>query len=660
MRRTVALLLVVLGCGDSTSDTDASVSDAMGDVAADTPVRDGGFDVLGDAPAPDAGPRADQSHPTLHGFRIREAERDRIWFESSEPLVAGDATGFALVGRSVASIHIEDGRTDGHYFVASAPFDFWDNDSLRYEGGSGIEDSEGNPLVEFPLTWIRNELPEPASTLERFVTVDAAGGGTGTSESDAWTLVEATQLAEPGTTVWIKAGDYGAVELRITNDGEADRPIKFIGYRNAIGDVEGLYYAHGDGELDPTELPLLRGTSREDGTAVSLRSSENIILRNLQIQNYRYGIISASGPSSHVLVDSVLVHSVGGTSPGTEGNGVHFKGDGGNNINRVTNTTCINVSFEAIWAWGDHNLFANNTVICDETTTRQAGTDYYLAVRGVGNIITHSRAERIGDVMHGGHAMGSKAFRTPSEYNLVANSIARGFSGESFYWAYPDARFNVTRDCVSEGDSRTNDGNLSFKARDGASFNLFQDCVSFHSSAAIVIEDSVEEDNNGLASNNTWRNIVGYDSVYAIRATTSYNNPSGGGPSTDVYSGNRIEHCTFYDTDSTIRNSAVSEDNILTHSVFYSTGEYLRSRTDVAGWIQSYNNYFAQSFETPEGQNMLSSDPRFVDAESGDFRLQDDSECIDAGDPDAQPSTDFNAAARPQGAAPDLGAFEAR
>jgi len=56
--------------------------------------------------------------------------------------------------------------------------------------------------------------------------------------------------------------------------------------------------------------------------------------------------------------------------------------------------------------------------------------------------------------------------------------------------------------------------------------------------------------------------------------------------------------------------------------------------------------------------NLLGMDPRFVNAAMGDFHLMTGSPAIDAADPAATLTSDYDGTARPQGSARDIGAFE--
>ena len=56
------------------------------------------------------------------------------------------------------------------------------------------------------------------------------------------------------------------------------------------------------------------------------------------------------------------------------------------------------------------------------------------------------------------------------------------------------------------------------------------------------------------------------------------------------------------------------------------------------------------------GEGNIDADPLFVDPENGDYHLQADSPCIDAGTPDGAPPDDLEG--NPRDEAPDMGAYE--
>jgi predicted outer membrane repeat protein len=57
-----------------------------------------------------------------------------------------------------------------------------------------------------------------------------------------------------------------------------------------------------------------------------------------------------------------------------------------------------------------------------------------------------------------------------------------------------------------------------------------------------------------------------------------------------------------------------------------------------------------------EGEGNIDADPMFVDADNGDYQLQADSPCIDAGTPDC--ATDYDIDGNPRDDEPDMGAYE--
>jgi hypothetical protein len=55
---------------------------------------------------------------------------------------------------------------------------------------------------------------------------------------------------------------------------------------------------------------------------------------------------------------------------------------------------------------------------------------------------------------------------------------------------------------------------------------------------------------------------------------------------------------------------------------------------------------------------LLGIDPKLAGPASNDYHLQLNSPAIDAADPAATPTPDFDGTSRPQGARSDMGAFE--
>jgi hypothetical protein len=58
------------------------------------------------------------------------------------------------------------------------------------------------------------------------------------------------------------------------------------------------------------------------------------------------------------------------------------------------------------------------------------------------------------------------------------------------------------------------------------------------------------------------------------------------------------------------------------------------------------------------GEDSVSGDPQLADPSGGDYRLTAGSPAVDQASPDLAPDVDYDGTSRPQGAAPDIGAFE--
>jgi parallel beta-helix repeat protein len=97
---------------------------------------------------------------------------------------------------------------------------------------------------------------------------------------------------------------------------------------------------------------------------------------------------------------------------------------------------------------------------------------------------------------------------------------------------------------------------------------------------------------------------------------------------------------------------ARARNNIFSHNLWHNaTGGNLLGLGDNGS--VSLTTWNAESWA-----HDFSGDPQFVDAVSHDFQLRFGSPAIDAADPAYAPDDDFITASRPQGAVPDIGAYE--
>jgi hypothetical protein len=103
------------------------------------------------------------------------------------------------------------------------------------------------------------------------------------------------------------------------------------------------------------------------------------------------------------------------------------------------------------------------------------------------------------------------------------------------------------------------------------------------------------------------------------------------------------------------------------NNIFYRNSESTNGDNAV-GYLGSYNNIVVRnnlsyttsgSASLPSGNgNIVGQDPRFVDLSVSNFRLQSNSPAINTGIAQLTPSVDIAGVLRPQGSAPEIGAYE--
>lgn len=118
----------------------------------------------------------------------------------------------------------------------------------------------------------------------------------------------------------------------------------------------------------------------------------------------------------------------------------------------------------------------------------------------------------------------------------------------------------------------------------------------------------------------------------------------------------KIINCTFSENNSYFGDGMYcyrSASPIVTNCIFYhsftsqiyvATGNPIVSYSDIQGGYPGIGN--------------IDADPLFIAPESQNYRLSENSPCIDAGTDSGAPSTDLEDNTRPQGGAYDIGAYE--
>lgn len=615
MTRTLALFaLLLVACGDDSMDgpdaaptMDSSVgqdgspdvdpSDASAPDAADTGVNvgDGGADAESpDANSPDAGPPPTGVTARLFNFRVEDERASCVMFDSTLPLEASNGTGFIVSGKTVTDVTIADEGLSGHCFSVSEAFNFWDNNTIRYEGGSDMG------VHPFELQNIANNIPEPPRGTDRFVRADATGGGDG-SLGDEWTLEEAGRAAAAGQTVHVRAGDYGDANLIIANSGTPDSPIRFIGYRNMPGDEPDLGWAYPDNtEFDANVMPLLDGRNEFEGRGIETRGSY-IIVKNFQVQRYQR-LFFIQRPSSFVVVDNVLVNR------GTYG----FLQDGGGQNNRISNSTVYQTHTTGFRMYGDFNRIENSRIYDDRvngTEERESPSmDYYVVVKGLSNIVRGCHLERIeqpecfglgSGCDHSGHGLSLKANGGPTtEYNLAENIEVVGIKLSIEVW-HPFVAHNVFRNIrVWRTEATAKDKSGGIDILQGAHDNIFDGITVNDTSFGVFFTGPGNDGNvfrNSVFSNNT--------------TTMRIDNP---------IQDNAFIGCTFFANGSltSMSGAASSSNNQIVNTLI---SQVPRSG-DITGFEFRFSNFWA-SFTTPAGEGNTALDPTFADGSMGDFHF---------------------------------------
>ncbi len=644
-RFRVALLIVALaiacalitapGCSESASDGTPD-----GGSAADAGPSDGGVDPDGGDGGEGGTGSDDGLHPVLSGFQVDHSHRDRLTFDSSEPITASATTGFIVSGKTLTGVVILPDATTGHYLLVGDDFTFWDNNTIRYQGGGDLQDLAGNELHPFTLRYVVNEVAEPAPTgTVYYVDSSVSSSGNGTSEAQAFkTIQDAASLANAGTTIWVKAGDYGGENVVFATDGTPTEPIRLLGYKTTTGDHPSLTRSVGMA-FSSTELPLLSGGT---GHGISLHQRAYFIVKNLQIGDYT-GHGFYTNDLSYTHFDNIYLKDCDWGMQSIDQSSSH---------NRLTHSYIADMHSGGV-------RFQNRFHLIDDlwsVSSKVVHEDYYIViyggpVDGGHNIVRNAYVYRYADDTHTGHGISLKAgdLTFQLEYNLIEDCEILNSENGSIELRHSATKHNVIRGILAHTDTfdheTYNTSGINFE--NGTSYNIVESSrIACKNAFGFTENEEDGSDTQPGGSHNTIHNTIVYDSQYVV-----------GAYSPTVNTNNRWINCTFHNVDYLVTGLWNTSTDM-----FDSTNEIINcSMSDIPDKIRYgnpsptiYSSNFYGSWTSGEGPGSLNLDPHYVDVGNGDYTPQNAG--LKAGVP--HEGVEYDAAETERDDPPTIGALE--
>jgi len=493
-----------------------------------------------------------------------------------------------------------------------------------------------------------------------YVSISGNSSNSGLSESVPWSISHAFSTADAGDTVYIKAGDYGALNLSVANAGTVDSPIHFIGYKNIPNDIVsnmGSTMSYGDA-LDPTEMPLLNGSILNNanflGTGIYIAKAY-IHISNFQITKYKIGL---SVTRDYCVINNIIVHKVGDFDPshtyvpgGDVSAFLNYEGVGISVYsNNVTIHDCLVVNAGAEGFRFSNSSFTNHAynAVYSDTETNPCDYYYLLANGSDNNNLENIYVERVGDLLHRGHGL---VYKVDAQNNQATDC---SIVGTNIELQFIDVKENTFTNClVTPGI----DGTGSIRIANASHHNTFINC-SINNAQGIIFSDTSEEPNEFAGNNNDFINCI----FSNMKSTINYHWYSTDYEDSPAFN-NTFYNCVFYNLNYLFMvdrvNYGNSMVNCIVQDVVSERFEYYPSlHTDIVLNFDYGNSNFYNSFDPVDGDsNITNYNPEFIDPTNGNFSLQATSPLIDLGQTTAY-AFDIDGVIRPQGDSFDLGIYE--
>ncbi len=357
----------------------------------------------------------------------------------------------------------------------------------------------------------------PIAGNARYVTTTGKSSNDGLSENTAWSIEHAFVVAQPGQTIYVKAGSYVNKELILYQGGSAGNPIKFIGYKTTPEDTKvsnGASFKYGD-QINTSLMPLFQGNAPNGrGQGMAMRIDESYVeVHNIQFTGYATAILNQG---SYARYKNIIGFSLGdfrsGGSPEYSGVGVLLKGSN----NKVEDSYFYNVGAEGVTLNGCNTCEVKYTEVVSDSNVNP--TDYYVLFTGgtTNSVVENCKARRKSGLSHFGHGLVMKDGATN---NLITKS--------QVFNTYIELQFanvseNLVTNCSITG--RWNeDGDYAggIMTANGAHHNTFRDIDISGVYSGIRFSDwrdgvGSPNDTNDAGNNNVYSNIQVSDSDFAI------------------------------------------------------------------------------------------------------------------------------------------------
>ncbi|MCL2072304.1 MAG: T9SS type A sorting domain-containing protein [Marinilabiliaceae bacterium] len=421
-----------------------------------------------------------------------------------------------------------------------------------------------------------------ADDIIRYVTED--GTGDGTSWENASGNIQA--MLDQGGQIWIASGTY-QISSTLTMKERVNVYGGFNGNETAVSsrtksDLDG------NGIIEPWEF-----TSPTIIDGRNLRQVLNQPIEFEIMETFFDGVTLTNGiGGAYIRKNGKLINSVISENESSNYGGIY--NDGGTVTDCLISENVTSGSGGGIYN-GFYGIITNCKII--DNTAYNGGGIFCRAYGIVDNCIITGNSAAYPD----NYAMGGGIhvyFRTPITNCVIHNNIVEGMGGGIYY---ESTNGNVTN-CIISGNIATRPLSATFSVNGGGIYNYGSDVTI---SNCLVTGNTVET------------------------ATGSYT-PIGSG----IYNNGTVTNCTVVSNDDNAGGSGIYNTRNINNSIVWrNTGIQI---TNSSGNYPSVTYTAVMGGFTGDGNINLTSDnlnggPMFTNPNNGNFRLSENSPCIDAG-----------------------------